>query len=218
MKKMMDDLMHELVENVKAQPWEDSAFYQEYLAQSYYYTFYSVKMLAHAASLTTVDQTSYYKRSIEHIKEEYGHDSLALTDLKRLGGTIDDHPELGVTRALYEPQFYKIQRQPTALLGYILALEYLCVTHYKELFKRLEKTYGVKCTNFIRVHAEDDPDHVEKAIAQIKSLPEHEQEAVWKNYEQTCRMFAGFLNECKFRSAQRSGRSDKKTPGLRLVS
>lgn len=218
MNKKMEDLMKDLVENVKSQPWEDIDFYREYLAQSYYYTSFSVKMLAHAASLTTNDQTVYYKRSVEHIKEEYGHDSLALTDLKRLNGKIENHPELGVTRALYEPQFFKIQRQPTALLGYILALEYLCVSHYKDLYLRLQKTYDAKTTNFVRVHAQDDPDHVEKAIQQIEALRDSENNAVWKNYEQTCRMFACFLDECSLKAAKRSRHAGKKNQGLRLVS
>lgn len=218
MKKQFQDGMDSLIESLRDQPWENVDFYKEYLAQSYYYTFYSVKMLAHAASLTTAEQSGYYKRSIEHIKEEYGHDSLALTDFKRLGGKIEDHPELGVTRALYEPQFYKIQRQPTALLGYILALEYMCVRHYKELWGRLEKCYGPKCTNFVRVHAEDDPDHVEKAILQIETLPTHEIQAVLKNYDQTCRMFANFLNECALKMEQRSASFERSNPHIRRVS
>lgn len=218
MKKQYQEGMDLLIKDLKNQPWENIEFYKEYLAQSYYYTFYSVKMLAHAASLTTVEQNGYYKRSIEHIKEEHGHDSLALTDFKRLGGKIEDHPELGVTRALYEPQFYKIQRQPTALLGYILALEYMCVRHYKDLWKRLDQCYGAKCTNFVRVHAEDDPDHVDKAILQIESLPPHEISAVIKNYDQTCRMFANFLKECALRMEQRSIDSDRSILHIRRVS
>ncbi len=228
MRSTMDKIMQDLVENVKAQPWEDAEFYKEYLAQSFYYTAYSVKMLAHAASLTSPEQTSYYKRSLQHLREEYGHDSLALADLKKLGGKIEDHKELGLTRSLYEPQFFKIQRQPTALLGYILALEYLCVSYYKELHQRLEAHYGKTTTHFVRVHAEEDPDHVDKAMAQIEALPEAERAAVWINYEQTCRMFGAFLTECAaqahqgavvpLKSARRSEGRGSLNPGLKRVS
>lgn len=218
MYKYLDSKMDHLVNTVKNQPWDNKEFYKEYLAQSYFYTFHSCKMLAMAASLTTAEQSEYYKRSIQHIKEEFGHDSLALSDLKKMNGNIEEYPELGATRALWEPQFYKIQRQTTSLLGYILALEYMCVRIYREIFERVSKAHGDKNGNFIRIHAEDDPDHVEKCVDQIELLPESERVAVWKNYEQTCMMFAVFLQQCAFKAELRSRGFDKSNQGAPRVA
>lgn len=199
-KEYIEATMEPLSEAILQLPWQNPRFYAEYLAQSYYYVFHSCKMLAMCAGLTSKDQADLYRRSIAHIKEEAGHEVLALTDLKRLGFRIEDFPEDGITRALYEPQYYKILKQPTALLGYILALEYICFLKYSELHKLLSKSYEDKCLNFVRVHAEEDPDHVEKAVEQISKLSASELEAVRLNFEQTCDMFLTFLKRCESRA------------------
>jgi hypothetical protein len=210
-------MMDPLVETLLDCPWEDKEFYCEYLAQSYHYVLYSTRMLAMAAALSTPAQQSYYRRCVKHISEEAAHEVLAIRDLAKLGKEMSDYPESGVTRALWEPQFYKIQRQPTALLGYILGLEYLTVRCFKELHARLVKTYGPGAVTFVRVHADEDPDHVEKAVAQIDPLSTDEQVEIWKNYEQTCRMFDCFLKEAALKSKQRSASSPTSNRSARLA-
>lgn len=194
------------IDGVEAQlrnaPWDDKEYYKEFLAQIYYFVRKSTRMLAAAAAVT--DSTPYYDRLVEHIGEENKHELLALGDLKKLGGKIEDHPELGITRALWEPQFYKIQRTPTSLLGYILALEIVAVRVYPELMKDLETRYGKPAINFVRVHGEEDPAHVDKAIDQVRHLSEGEQKAVIENFEQTCAVLGCFMDAIKAQAAKRS--------------
>lgn len=185
-----------LCEKFLAMPWENQGFYENYLAQSYYYIFHSTKLLAWAAAHTRRDEKNYYRRLISHIKEEEGHEILAERDLKRLGKNIEDYSENGLTCALYEPQYYKVSKSSTSLLGYVLALECVAVNTFKPLYERTREIYGDKSTTFIRVHAEEDPDHVEKALMEIEQLTREERELVIKNYYQTIDSFLVMMNSC----------------------
>lgn len=153
-------------------------------------------MLAFAAGWSSpVNDKSYYRRSLTHITEEQGHDLIALNDLKTLGFSIEQFPELGVTRALWEPQFYKIQKDPASLLGYILGLEILAVRTFKECHAELAKTYSENAVRFVKVHADDDPDHVESALAQIEKCTPHEKKNIEANFDQTIEMYGLMLQQ-----------------------
>ncbi len=154
-------------------------------------------MLAFAAGWTQNMDQSYYRRSLKHISEEQGHDLIAINDLKGLGYNIESFQELGSTRALWECQFYKIQKDPTFLLGYILALETFAVKTFKEFNQELLKTYSDKSTHFVKVHADDDPDHVEEALIQINKCTPEQQEQIMFNFEQTITMYNFMLQEIK---------------------
>lgn len=193
-----------LTEKITRYPWADKAFYAEYLAQTHYYTFHSCKMLAYAAALATKEQGAYYTRLISHLKEESGHDVIAAVDLKNMGSRLEDHPEDGVTRALYEPQYHKIVQSPTSLLGYVLALEMTCVETFADVHRQVKAAHGEKCSSFVRVHAEDDPDHVEKAVQQLSALSAREQRLVLENFEQTCLMVVAWFERLSVLAGARS--------------
>ena len=187
--------MNNLVENFRSQPWNNKFFYSHWLAQSYYYTTYSTRMLAYAAGWTQSSDQSYYRRSLVHISEEQGHDLIALNDLKNLGETIQNFPELATTRSMWECQFYKIQKDPANLLGYILALEAFAVRTLKEFNQELLKTYSDNSTRFVKVHADDDPDHVEEALVQIQKCNPEQQKNIMLSFEQTITMYQFILQE-----------------------
>ncbi|MBC7464450.1 MAG: iron-containing redox enzyme family protein [Bdellovibrio sp.] len=188
--------MNKLVEEFRNQPWTNKHFYASWLAQSYYYTSYSTRMLASAAGWSSpLNDRAFYRRSLTHINEEQGHELIALNDLKVLGLSTDDFPEAGITRALWEPQFYKILKDPASLLGYILALETLAVRTFKEFHGELLRTYSSDAVNFVKVHADDDPDHVEAALSQIEKCNEAEKKNIEKNFNQTIQVYGLMLKE-----------------------
>lgn len=170
-------------------PWEEESFYKDWLAQSYHYTQHSTRMLAFTAGWSRYEDGAYYRRSLKHIREEQGHEQIAVADLKALGEEVTSFPESGVTRALWETQFYKIQRNPFALLGYILALEAIAVFKFKDLSARLEAKYGDKANRFVHIHAEDDPHHVTEAIEQIEKCSPEAKELIQLNFDQTVEMY-----------------------------
>lgn len=165
--------------------WENPNIYKSWLAQSYYYTRHSTRMLAFAAGWTTPEKQSFYRRSLQHIQEEQGHDLIAINDLKALKASIEEHAEFSVTRALWEPQFYKMQKNPATLLGYILSLEVLAMMMCGPLYEQLQKYYPAEACRFVKVHAEDDPEHVEHALSQIEKCTLEEREEILTNFHQT---------------------------------
>lgn len=182
--------------------WTNREVYKEFIAQVYYFVCHSTRMLGSAMSQTTNEK--YYDRLVAHISEENKHEKLALKDLQNLGGSLADYPEMGVTRAMWETQFYKIGKSPESLLGYILALELIATRVYPEIFDSMVKQYGQKCMNFIRVHNEEDPDHVEKAASHLDSLKGMDHKLAVENFEQTSKLLAVLFDEISSRSEQRS--------------
>lgn len=179
-------------------PWENKYIYGSFLAQTYYYVSHSCRLLAFAAALSKLSENNYFNRSIKHISEESNHEVLAEKDLQRLGFNLSDFLETGTTRALYESQYYKIQNQdPTALLGYILALEGIAVHSVPPVFSRLSQAFDKKSLNFLRVHSEEDPEHLHKAFEQIEKLNSEQKTYVEMNFLQTCDMYTHFLQSCK---------------------
>lgn len=170
-------------------PWKDPVFYQQYLAQTYYYTSHSTRLLALAAARTSLDQKNYYSRAIKHISEENGHENLALLDLRNLGGQIQHFPELPITRALWQPQYYLTDRTSTSLLGYILSLEWLAVAAFSKILPIVRLAYGDKSVNFIRVHSQEDVEHIKECLEQIEELDDKANQLVTANFNQTCYFF-----------------------------
>ncbi len=153
-------------------PWNDRYAYGMYLAQTYYYVSHSTRLLALAASRMSQADSSFHRRFLEHAAEEKGHEALALKDLENLGFKLEEFPELPETRMFWQVQYFKIEHQdPLCLLGYIIALETIACEQCPRIKKIAEKCHGPKCVSFVRLHGEEDPDHVKKARDQILSLP-----------------------------------------------
>ncbi|MEQ1724162.1 MAG: iron-containing redox enzyme family protein [Pseudobdellovibrio sp.] len=186
--------MNQLVDLFKKQDWSNKKFYSSWLAQTYYYTSYSTRMLAFAAGWSEKTNKTYFKRSVVHISEEQGHELIALNDLKVLGESIENYPELGITRAMWESQFVKIQKDPVMLLGYILALETLAVKT-NEFHGMLKQHYNEDALKFVKTHADDDPDHVEEALEQIQACTPEQQSQIKIGYEHTLQLYRLMIQE-----------------------
>jgi pyrroloquinoline quinone (PQQ) biosynthesis protein C len=126
--------------------------------------------------------------------EEDRHEKLASKDLENIGLSLDDFPELSITKAFWETQYYKIdQSSGISLLGYILYLEAIAVHCFDASFEVVQKEYGSKGSSFMRVHIDEDPEHVKHAIESIDSLSDHERELVWENFYQTADLYHHML-------------------------
>ncbi|MBS1982527.1 MAG: iron-containing redox enzyme family protein [Bdellovibrionales bacterium] len=171
--------------------------YGNYLAQTYYYVAHSTRLLALSAGLMGKNDEEHFRRFVKHIAEENAHDVMAEADLHDLGFTIEDFPELPFTRTFWESQYYKVEHEgPFALMGYILALEYFACTNLPPLLEKVEKLYGGKARRFIKVHAEEDPDHTEKAIKVIEALTPEQQAVVMVNLKQSAAVYAALTRAC----------------------
>ena len=200
-KKLLLDslkLSNECVTSYQSLDWSSIETYAEYLAQSYYYVNHSERLLALCIALLPNEDRKLQRRFITHLSEEGAHDQLLLHDLKNLGYHISDFPELSSTKNLWETQYYKVEHiDPAILLGYIYFLEDFACTVVPPINQKLTELYGKKCTTFLKLHAEEDPDHVEKARIYIESLNPHRQEEIIKNHLQSMKTFQSMIDEIR---------------------
>ena len=181
--------------SVKNFDYQDKRKYANFLAQSFYYVSHSTRFLAFAAGLMGPDDAKYFTRYINHITEEKGHDLIAKKDLEALGFSINEFPELPITKMLWESQYYKIQHvDPLSLMGYILPLEVMSAQTFPVFLKNLREMYDEKSVRFVRIHAEEDPDHVKKAFDVINELSEYRIKDIEKNVEQTAIAYAMMMD------------------------
>lgn len=156
-------------------PWENEDAYVSWLAQSYEYVRYSTRILALAAGHFPLENTQYSTRFIQHAAEEKGHDRLLVNDAKALGRTLSEIPVLPEAEAFHKSLYFWIyQGQPSAIFGWVLCLECFAVANVGKIFQRAEKAFGKKAASFLKVHSDEDPDHVEKAFATVEKLSEQE--------------------------------------------
>jgi hypothetical protein len=175
-------------------PWERAAVYAEFVAQTYYYVCHSTRLLGLAAGRIGVAHEKLHQRFLKHAAEERSHHLLAQRDLTALGRELSAIPERAATSALYQTQYYQIEHvSPVALLGYILALEGVAVVHGPAAFERIRTAHGASATSFLRLHAEEDPDHLPRALAQVAQLESHERAIVTRNLKASCALYRAFL-------------------------
>lgn len=187
-------------ERYRNMPWEVAEVYADYLAQTYYYVTYSTRLLALAAGNMSPADHIFFKRFTKHIGEESDHERVALADLKKLGASLEDYSELSETKMMYECQFYKIEHQdPLALLGYILFLEVVATQDCPYLCELITNLYGAPCANFVRIHGQEDPEHVEQAFEVLDSLAPERRQLVLSNLHQTADTVMNMLDSIERR-------------------
>ena len=193
--------------SIRTFPWENKLAYANFLAQTYYYVCHSTRLLCASAAIFSQEDQHLHKRFIKHMDEENSHELLALRDLQRLGYKIEDFPEMAQTRTMYEIQYYKIEHvDPVALMGYILALETMAGEDFKWLKEKLTGLYGKDCVRFVQVHADDDPDHIEKAVEVVKGLKESRLHEIDLNIVQTGLYYPAMLDACAENASVKKGK------------
>jgi thiaminase len=177
-------------------PWQSREVYAEWIAQTYHFVCHSTRLLALSASRFSVAEDAFHLRFLEHLREEKNHDKLALSDLRALGHDISDHPEQPETRAFWQGQYYLVEHvSPKALFGYIWSLEELAATKGRSIYKELCRAHGEPASVFMKVHAEEDLDHVEKLYEQLQKLEGRDRVIVAENFEQSCVLYGHMLDK-----------------------
>jgi thiaminase len=186
--------MKRLAKTIEATDWDDKKKYGAFLAHTYYYVCHSTRLLALAASRFPLNQDKLHYRFLAHISEETRHEILATKDLENLGFKIGDFPETPATQAFYQCQYFQIEHLSSAsFLGYVLMLEGLAVEKGAWLCERVTKKHGTKAAAFLKVHANEDIEHLEKAFDQIKHLGEIEKSHVSNNLILSCHLYNAVL-------------------------
>ncbi|WP_394841284.1 iron-containing redox enzyme family protein [Pendulispora brunnea] len=200
MKALLDSCVARLSADLRRFPWENADMYGDWLAQTYYYVRHSTRLLAAAAARFAHDGLGdrLHLRFSAHMNEEKRHELLAVRDLEGLGRSLASFSERAATRCLYEPQYYKVEHvEPMALFGYILALEAMSATAGPSVLTAVRAAHAQPCTHFLRVHAEDDVEHVEKAFAVLDRVGPTARQHVEENLTQTTFAYLAMLDAIK---------------------
>ena len=152
--------------------FKNESIYTQWLAQTYYFVRHSTRLLNLSAALTPFELQFFHLRANEHAHEEKSHEKLLEMDLKQLGYSISSFDEFPVTQCLYQSQYYAIQHtHPLSFLGYVALLETLPLKIGKQLLTEIEPIYGHKASSFLRVHSQEDEDHMESLLKVFEQLP-----------------------------------------------
>lgn len=205
MNNMYKNLLEESQQKITSMPWQDREFYGNFLAQTFYFTAQSTRLLARSISHFGIDRDDLYKRFIAHISEENYHERIALSDLKKLNIDTNELEEFTSTKAFYEIQYHKIDKSKgTSVLGYILYLEANAAFLPKTFIEKLTDAHGAGSCKFLKLHAEEDTEHVDDALKLINNLTNAEQKEIWDNFELTHQMYCAMLNECYEKSSYKT--------------
>jgi hypothetical protein len=191
----MKDLMHAEIGRLEAlvAPLDlgDRRAYGNWLAQTHYFVLHSTRLLALASSRFGHGHDDLHYRFAEHVRQEKGHDLMAKKDLKNLGFSLADFPELPETQAFYQTQYYWIEHvDPIAFFGYILCLEALAVTDWaRGIHVRARDSFGSKASVFLKVHTVEDEGHLEQALAHLAPLDEAEKAIIAANLKLSCYLY-----------------------------
>jgi hypothetical protein len=177
-------------------PWHNKRAYGDFLAQTYYYVCHTTRLLAVCASRIGVDREKLHHRFLKHAAEERSHHLLAERDLAALGASLDDYPERALTAAMYETQYHRAEHHsPTTIFGYILTLEGLAVVHGPAVYAAVSSAHSDAATSFVKLHTNEDPDHLESAFSLLETLSTAETMAIQANFKLTRDLYRALLSE-----------------------
>lgn len=171
-------------------PWEDKDIYLSWLAQSYEYALRSTRILALTAAKMPEGHTLLSNRFVAHAAEEKNHDRLLRHDAKSLGADITQVPVLPEAEAFHKSlYFWLYEGKPVSMLGWVLCLEGFAVQCGKQIYPRIVKAHGAQASTFIKVHGEEDEDHIKKALEVCEQLSETETAEVIKSFRLYCKLY-----------------------------
>lgn len=171
--KLYQESQLSLTETCARFSWEDAELYSLWLAQTYEYARFSTRILALTAGHLPIEQTAISNRFIQHAAEEKGHDRLILNDLRALNRNIETLPLYAEAEAFHKSLYYWIyQGNPIGIMGWVLALEGFAVSNGPQIFERVLKAHGPKAVSFVKVHSNEDEDHLAKAFATVRDFSE----------------------------------------------
>ena len=169
-------------------PPEDSLFRYIYSIATMYHTTHStsVTMRRAAERLAAMGHQRGANRCLDVVREEKGHDTLALHDLAAFGLKAEKfveqfHPRgardlAALCRGICE------SKQPIGVFGYVYVLERLALLTAEETIAAVERLIpeGIKTTRCMRVHSAvgSDTRHVEESLEFVASLDARDRAAI----------------------------------------
>ncbi len=193
-KKMFQDEMNAVQKMIVEMDWKDPEFYAEWLAQTYFFVCHSTRIIATAGVKFPIEKNALHNRFLQHATEEKNHEIIAIKDLKHLGRDIKEFSPLPATQAFYQSQYYWIdQVDPASVYGYFLVLECLAIQCGPVLMQKLKPHHPEKSLTFLRIHVEEDEDHINEHNEVLDTFNQKETEHIIENLKVSAYMYIQIL-------------------------
>lgn len=178
--------------------------YAHWLSQTYFFVRHSTRLLNLSSGLTPFELNFYHLRANDHAREEKNHEKMLIMDLTELGYDINTFEESPIIKAFYQTQYYAIEHiHPLGFIGYIYLLESLPLELGKTLLKVIEPVHGKKATTFLRVHTQEDEDHIQSLLKLIDNLPKELVKEIEQNLILSGTLYNSFFEELKILSEEK---------------
>jgi pyrroloquinoline quinone (PQQ) biosynthesis protein C len=159
----------------KAFPWENKEAYIAWLVNTYEYALNSCKILATTGGRFPRGKNAFSNRFIAHAAEERGHEKLLENDVKNFGLHMENLKPSVLGQAFHQSLYYWMYADnPVGMFGWVLALEGFAVRNVPAMYEVCNKAFGPKASSFLRVHADEDEGHLQKAFESIRSFTDEE--------------------------------------------
>lgn len=208
MKQVFSDITNQFEEKVGKYNWEDPAHLAVWSAQTFYYTSHGTRIMSLCAARVPVDNDKLHQFFVNHLREEMNHQLLALSDIKKLGFSIDQIPEFSSTRMFYETQYYKALHNPVSFYGFGLMLELLSISVGKTVYNRVKKANLE--SSFLKVHVHEDESHAPAVEKILETVSEKDAKEVVNNLIQSAYAYELILQESTEFANEKLRRSLKK--------
>lgn len=183
LKSTYDKIMAEANTIAKEFPWHDKESYAKHVAHCFYNARQTPVLLS-LAGARLQEYPNLQRRCFTHLGEEQGHEMLAINDLKALGLSIKDFPEMQETAALYHSQIYMIEhKSPIMVWGAVLGLEGWSALNGPFIYEQVVKAHGPKAATFRKVHKDNDEGHLASAFKTISELDSKNQNLIVQSLE-----------------------------------
>jgi pyrroloquinoline quinone (PQQ) biosynthesis protein C len=155
--------------------------YAIYLAQTYHYTSHNSRNQAMVGLRAEVKTPAYVKFCLEHARDEFGHEQMALHDIGSLGYAKEEAllpPPLPATETLIAYLYWiSMTGNPIRRLGYSYWAE-SCYGYISPLIQGIKKTLNLTPAQmtFFLAHSEIDQEHFEQVKAAIRRTCKREAE------------------------------------------
>ncbi len=207
LRKLYDKLQIELSEIRSNFPWTNKDAYISWLVQSYEYAYNSTRILAMTGGKMPRDKTKYSNRFISHAAEEKGHEKLLENDVKSFGLGMSMQEVLPQAKAFHQSLYYWLGfDNPVGMFGWVLALEGFAVKNVPQMYEVCLSEFGPKATSFLKVHAQEDEDHLEKAFKSINDFTPEENQLVGETMYQYSCLYGEILKKITERYGTKSGK------------
>ncbi|MCB0412026.1 MAG: iron-containing redox enzyme family protein [Bdellovibrionales bacterium] len=174
--------------------WADADVYANWLSQTYYFVSHTTRLLALAAGTALLNEQNYHEQFLYHLKEEAGHEKLALNDLKALEKEVS--PELSSTKQFYFKEYQLIREVgPIGLFGYMMYLENLAVYAGPGIYEAATKVHGKKAGRFLAVHINEDVEHVEVTLKTLNSIKQTDKDLICSHIEISSENYRNILKQ-----------------------